>query len=348
MAAEPTVGQRLAAPAAITSMVGAVGWFGGALLSRGLVSPLAIAGVCVGALLVGGFVYWWMQRLVAVVLGPLYQITRALREAASRPRDNIAVLSRLLIAVPSPTSIEQRELVDAVTFMLRRIEERQRRQAAWAAALVHDIKTPVAAAANGLEPLSSDARTWTGDDRALVRSVALELRSLASHVQQLLDAMSLEREDVKLELTEVDLGLVVRQILEGTRCRDGVTVRWSGGGIALADVRLLTRAIENLVENACRYARSRLQIDVFHGLLRVEDDGPGLPAPLEVLTEPFRSESLEFASEVLHGGAAGMGLFLARRVLELHEGKLVVERSDSAGTVFLAYVGRARGHQHAR
>jgi len=95
--------------------------------------------------------------------------------------------------------------------------------------------------------------------------------------------------------------------------------------------------------NAVRYANSSVTIEVFPRLVRVADDGKGLPAPLEHLTQPFRSEPIEVAGVPVAGGAGGIGLFLARRVLELLGGKLVVESTSARGTVLLAYVGAANG-----
>jgi len=343
-----SVRRVLAAPAALVAMIGTVGWVGGPALARGLFTPASALIVTVLALAVGAVVYVVMQNLVAQALVPVVEVAQALRDAAARPRDHIKTYRQLRAVRRSPYPEEFKDLDHAVEFFVRRIEERQVRQAAWAGALVHDVKTPVAAAATALAAVSSDVQTWTGAERDLVKRVSAELRGLASHVQELLDAIRLDREDVDMEVVEVDLATAVRRTLAVTRVPDRVEVSVRGSGHALADPSLLDRVLENLVSNALRYARSQVKITVFEGLVSVADDGPGLPAPLEVLTEPFRSEALKVADETLHGGAAGMGLFLAKRVLELHQGKLVVERSDRTGTILLAYVGRpGRRDSHA-
>ena len=332
--------QRLAAPAAVIAMFGAVGWIGGPAASRGSLTLVVALSTVAVAMVVGALVYVWMQRYVDSFAQPFTDLERSLRAAASRRRDHIAFLRRELEgakAMPVPSA---GGLHEALGFFLRRVEDRQMRQAAWIGALVHDVKTPVAAAANALDTVSRDVHTWTGQERELVGRVGVELRQLAGHVQDLLDAVRLDREDVELRREDVDVAELVKDVVAIDRGRTAVTVRSEGQGYAVGDATLLRRAVENLVANAVRYARSSVTIAVFPGMVRVTDDGPGLPAELEDLAEPFRSETLDLGASKVHGGAAGMGLFLARRVLELHDGKLVVERTGPDGTTFLAYLGQ--------
>ena len=321
-------------------MFGAVGWIGGPAASRGsLTLVIGLSAVAV-SLVVGALVYVWMQRYVDSFTRPYVDLERALRASASRRRDHIAFLRRELEGATTPPARSAGALAEALGFFLRRVEDRQMRQAAWIGALVHDVKTPVAASANALSTVSRDVHTWTGQERELVARVGVELRQLAGHVQDLLDAVRLDREDVELRREDVDIADLVKDVVTIDRGTTAVTVRSEGQGYAFGDATLLRRAIENLVANAVRYARSSVTIAVFPGMVRVTDDGPGLPAELDELAEPFRSETLDLGGATVHGGAAGMGLFLARRVLELHDGKLVVERTGPDGTTFLAYMGR--------
>ena len=327
-------------------MFGTVGWIGGPVAARGSMTLLIAISTAVVSIVVGALVYAWMQRFVGTFARPLVELERSLRAAASRRRDHIAFLRRVLVSGEGATVRSTDELHEAMGFFLRRVEERQLRQSAWIGALVHDVKTPVAAAATALSTVSHDVHTWTGQERELVRRVGVELRHLATHVQDLLDAVRLDREDVELRREDVDVAELVQQVVAVDRGVPAVTVRAEGHGYAFGDATLLRRAIENLVANAVRYARSSVTVAVFPGMVRITDDGPGLPADLDELAEPFRSETLDLGAIKVHGGAAGMGLFLARRVLELHDGKLVVERTGTDGTSFLAYLGNhAKGRR---
>ena len=120
-----------------------------------------------------------------------------------------------------------------------------------------------------------------------------------------------------------------------------MTVSSNGPVSATGDETLLTQAISNLVTNAARVARTAVQISVFPGLIRVEDDGPGLPGDLSALMAPFVTETVSDGDRSIAAGALGLGLYIAHRVLADHDGGLGVERSDDRGTALLAYVGRA-------
>lgn len=334
--------RRVARLASVVALVGAVGWIGGPVVAGGAVTPVAAGVVFALSLVVGAVVYLAFERVVSTSLSPLQRFASTLRELASRPSDRLTTLQRRLAHVDTSTP-EVADVVRAVTLVLERVDERNRQQAAWLGSVVHDLKTPLAATANALDVVAADDGAWTSPQRELLAGSAQELRALAEHVQAVLDSVRLARDDVPLRRAFVD----VRQLVDATVARmplvREVSIIVNGRSVAEVDAVLLERAVSNLVSNAVRYARSRVEVVIFPGMLRVADDGPGLAAPLEELASPFRSEALQVDGTTIGGGAAGMGLFLARRALELHGGKLVVERTDGAGTTLLAYfAGGAR------
>ena len=144
----------------------------------------------------------------------------------------------------------------------------------------------------------------------------------------------------------MDLGRLVRKVasrLEPLALERGVQVAIRGDAHVSADAKELERAIYNVLSNAVRYARTRIDVGVFTGMVRVSDDGPGLPEPLEQLAQPFAGRPVEIAGRRFTAGTGGLGLFIARRVLEAHGGRLVTEATGPGGTVLLAYLGRTGG-----
>ena len=304
---------------------------GGLTLGVAIVVGLAACLVAVTAYLI---TKWFVHRS----LRPMNETSRALREAAARPRDQISHY-RHRRPIDERASPELLELCDSVSLLLSRIESRHREQTAWMGAVVHDLKTPIVASANALSIVATTATMQAGDRIQLLRDVTDELRRLATNTQRVLDVMRLERDDVEVDVERVELAAVVEAVVRRVDTSSRVTLTSDAAGTALADRPLLERALDNLVSNALRYARSGVSVHVAPGLVRIADDGPGLPAPFEHLAQPFRSESITVGEVRVSGGASGIGLFLARRVLELHGGKLVVESTGHNGTVLLAYVG---------
>lgn len=100
---------------------------------------------------------------------------------------------------------------------------------------------------------------------------------------------------------------------------------------ATVDRTLFFRAIANLVRNALQAGATTVIVDGESSVeairLRVEDDGPGLPAPVrEQLFQPFAKSG--------RAGGSGLGLAIARELVRAHGGDLQLSRSDSTGTVF--------------
>jgi signal transduction histidine kinase len=147
---------------------------------------------------------------------------------------------------------------------------------------------------------------------------------------------------VRDQLALTDLVQRVVQRLEPIRRERGVSIEVTGGGDAWADARELERALYNLLSNAVRYARQRIKVEIYPGMVRVHDDGPGLPRPLETLAQPFVGQDVRIDGRTYAGGTGGLGLFIARRVLEAHGGRLVCEATGPRGTVLLAFMGGNR------
>ena len=97
------------------------------------------------------------------------------------------------------------------------------------------------------------------------------------------------------------------------------------------DRRLLLRALENLLRNVGRYTPpgTVAKIVAQGRELIVEDEGPGVaPEALARLAQPFfRVES----SRSKATGGLGLGLFIARRVAEVHGGELIAEARTGGG-----------------
>src|SRR5690606_38550363 len=96
---------------------------------------------------------------------------------------------------------------------------------------------------------------------------------------------------------------------------------------------LLRRAMRNLIENAIRYgrvARVPLTREGKHAVIRIEDDGPGIPeGDIEGMMQPFaRGET----SRNRITGGAGLGLTLARAIADQHGGTIDLRnRADEDG-----------------
>lgn len=306
----------------------------GELEGMWLTVSLWLAGVVVLSGLVGYF-------LSGILLAPLL---KASKDVLGLPHTSEQLaMARLPLTDEDP--VEVRTLRRSFNQLLAQVETEQARRSAFMAALMHDLKTPLVAANNLLQIVKNDDSLSRERRVEVVGHLSNELTGLIDLVQKLVDAHRLERSDVPLNRDHVSLGDLVNRVvqrLEPLKLERGLTVVVQGGGDAWADARELERALYNLISNAVRYARSRIEIEIYAGMVRVHDDGPGLPEPLEKLAQPFIGHDVSIGGKTYTGGTGGLGLFIARRVLEAHGGRLVSEATGPRGTVLLAFVGGNR------
>ena len=159
-------------------------------------------------------------------------------------------------------------------------------------------------------------------------------------IAQLLQMTRLEQGTQRANYEQADLsGLVEVLCAEQPALPHGVTIRADvqPGVEAWLDVTLISRLLQNLIDNAARYGRENGHIWVTlrrvegEVLLSVRDDGIGIPADrLERIWQRFYQ--VETARGA--GGGAGLGLTMVRQIAALHGGTVTVDSREGEGSCF--------------
>lgn len=299
------------------------------LLFAGWVLVLALGSAGVGYL------------LSAQLLEPLLSVRRDVGALTVTSRRLAS--ARLAVAGGEPSEVLA--LKRSFNSLLERVELEAGRRESFMATLMHDLKTPLVAANHLLAVVRDDDSLSREERVGIVARLTEENRELIALVQKMVDAHRFEQGEVPLRREPVEVAALVRRVaarVAPLAAERGVEVVVRGDARARLDAAEFERALYNLVSNAVRYARSRITLEVFQGLIRLEDDGPGLPEPLERLAQPFVAQPVEIAGVRTTGGAGGLGIYIARRILEAHGGRLVTEVTGPSGTVLLLYTGDGR------
>ncbi|WP_039660184.1 two-component system sensor histidine kinase RstB [Pantoea sp. MBLJ3] len=197
--------------------------------------------------------------------------------------------------------------------------------------IAHELRTPLVRLRYRLE--MSDNLT-DGERVALNRDIG----QLESLIEELLTYARLDRPRVDLNLKTLDLASWLSERLDDFRTINP-DIRLDldlpqRENIGVSDTRLMERVLDNLVNNALRYAQQRLRVSLWFdgaiGCLQVEDDGPGIPPEeRERVFEPF--VRLDPSRDRATGGC-GLGLAIVYSIAQALSGKVTIESSPLGGT----------------
>ncbi len=221
------------------------------------------------------------------------------------------------------------------------LEESIRARDDFLAVAGHELKTPLAALLMQLESLQRSTRAQlparVGDRLDKVVGAGGRLRRL---VDQLLDVSRITAGGLRLEPESVDLSEMLGEIV--ARCADAraglvgpVVVRGEPHVVGRWDRERIEQAVENLVENALKYGEGKpievdLEIEDGEAVLEVTDHGVGIDE--EHQKRIF--ERFERAVATRDFGGLGLGLWIARSVVEASGGHIDVHSARGQGAVF--------------
>jgi signal transduction histidine kinase/integral membrane sensor domain MASE1 len=222
-------------------------------------------------------------------------------------------------------------------------EDASRAKDEFLATLSHELRTPLNAAlgwAHMLKEVLSDSAGRARASDAILRN----LQAQARLVSDMMDVSAIALRTLRLETTRLVLQDVVRGAIDSVR--DPATAQRvriepvlpPAPVHVVGDPIRLQQVVWNLVSNAAKFSRDQGTVTVTvcreGDLVRitVEDEGPGIdPAFLPHLFERFRQADSSVTR--IHGGL-GLGLAIARHLVEAHEGSISAANRPEGGAVF--------------
>lgn len=211
----------------------------------------------------------------------------------------------------------------------------------------HELHTPLASLELSAEALVATGAT--GFAGRLNQTVVRQVQRLGRLVERMLDASQVGAHSFALHCEHTDLSAVASEEVDAFRHRlaqrqttlhvtleEGVWGPWDGSRLA--------QVISNLLDNALKYGNGSpiavtLRREGATAVLSVKDGGIGIPRTrLREVFEPFRRA----VSPHVYAGL-GLGLFVARAIVDAHQGKLTVESEQGQGAMFTMRLPGAEG-----
>jgi len=220
------------------------------------------------------------------------------------------------------------------------LREADRRKDEFLATLAHELRNPLAPISNALELMRRAGDDWTLKDRAL-SIMGRQLQQLVRLTDDLLDVSRITTNRLELRREHIDVRSVIASAVETTQplaeaAGHALTVNVPNEPLWIdADFTRMSQALANLLNNAVKYTERGGRVSITGTLrdgdviIEVQDTGIGIdPALMPRIFDMFMQADRR-SSRAQTG--LGIGLTLAKRLVELHDGRLEA-RSDGPGT----------------
>lgn len=288
--------------------------------------------------------------LFAVLTGRLKRLANAMDAF----KDNNTLME---IDLPLPKSrLESADEIDRLTttfvHMARRLEAQMqelKRSDALRRELIanvsHDLRTPLATLQGYIETLLLKDSTLGTQERCNYLKTAIKhCERLSKLVADLFELASLDSKEVQVQIEPFSLGELVQDVLQKFQLRaneKNISLMTNMGQelpFVYADIGLIERVLENLIENALRHTPEGgsvslvLTLDSDEITIQVRDTGSGIAK--EALPHIFERFYQVRNSHGQKKERSGLGLAITKRILELHDSFIEVESTLHSGSCF--------------
>jgi two-component system, OmpR family, sensor histidine kinase MtrB len=297
-----------------------------------------VLGVTAGLVLavVGGALLVW---LAGRAFEPILELAAMMERFGSGDHDARA---------PQRGPRELREMCRRFNEMASSIAAQREAQLAFLGGVAHDLRDPLSAVQMSVALLRHDQSVAADEGvRQAVERIGRQVQRMDRMVGDFLDGARIEAGLLELRLELHDARAIVEQavdLFEGLAHAHALQVRLPVGAVPICcDHLRIEQVISNLVSNAIKYSSPGSTVEVVLDSspseleLRVHDTGVGISeAELAGLFDPFRRGGLAAAA----APGSGLGLFVVRRIVEAHGGRIEVESAAGEGSTFRVLLPR--------
>jgi len=253
-------------------------------------------------------------------------------------------------AVPGGDEIDRlgaafQQLSERIAAQLRELEQIDIRRRELLANVSHDLRTPLASMQGYLEMLLlKHGSLPPEEERSYLEIAARHSERLGKLVGDLFQLTKLEAHDLQPQVESFPMAELAQDVVQKFRLpaqQKGIVLECrfdEGLRPVQADIGMIERVLENLIENALRHTSSggvvRVGLEAAGARVRVEvsDTGRGIPA--DELGSVFERYYRVHRGEAADAGHAGLGLAISRRMVELHGSMIRAESTLGVGTTF--------------
>ncbi|MBN1609226.1 MAG: response regulator [Polyangiaceae bacterium] len=237
----------------------------------------------------------------------------------------------------------------------KKLQELDRIKSQFFSNITHELRTPLTMILAPLEGLlEGEIGNLRLRQKEYLRPIQRNALKLLKLINDLLDLAKVEENYLRLRVEPTDLVGLVTEIVEQARplaARKGITlgfeVRRAEADLEV-DLEKMERVLVNLVSNALKFTDAGGRVDLWidaneaEARIGVCDTGVGIPA--DQLERVFERFSQADASTTRRFGGTGIGLTLAKEIVQLHGGRITVQSEEGRGSEFIVHLRRGAAH----
>lgn len=236
------------------------------------------------------------------------------------------------------------QMAQRIVSQLNELKQQHNLRSELVANVSHDLRTPVAILHGYLETLDLKADQLSAiEQRDYIKQALLSSERLNRLISELFDLASLEARDSLRNLEPFNLSELAHDVVQKFQLKAkerqiNLTMKIAEAALFVrGDIALIERLFENLLGNALKFTPNQGRIDFCLEknkrkiIVHIKDEGPGIPEDeIEKIFERFY-QGKKNSNRAKPGG---LGLAIARRIADLHGGKINVENLPGQGAVF--------------
>jgi len=281
-----------------------------------------------------------LMRINNEQMNALRSVSKDLALATTRSGERDDPMYDELSRVNNELTNLQREMAQAN----RELERLNAQKNQWLGMAAHDLRTPLGVIQSYSEFLEAEAASVLDEEqREFVTTIHETSQFMRRLIDDLLDVARIEAGELFLDHQPADLVELIRRNvkLNGVLAtRKGIELTFEPAPptlTVLLDTGKIEQVLNNLIDNAVKFSSPGTAVDVVlrqdnaQAIIEVRDQGPGLPRDaVASLFTPFTHGARGTAGEK----STGLGLTIARRIVEGHGGRIEVASQTGRGSTF--------------
>jgi signal transduction histidine kinase len=238
-----------------------------------------------------------------------------------------------------------KKMTERINMQMERLEQSDAMRRELVANVSHDLRTPLATMQGYIETLLLKDDSLSGEERRNYLKIAIShCERLSTLIADLFELAKLEAQDEVKYPESFSVSELVQDVVQKFQLnaqKRNINIVTNIGKefpLAYADIAMIERVIENLVDNAVRHTPENGSVSIVincdneHITVRITDTGHGIPdKDLPKIFDRFYQLDKSRKEKT---GNSGLGLAITKKIIELHKSKIEVQSRIGSGTTF--------------